>query len=121
MKLRKSRFLRTVDVGQGFSNLTSIRNELQDYIDILLGRKEPPAAVRNDVDALAECANAFLARAREIEAILYAREREGVTPKGSALYKYRTGELRTIIALFDRAYEMGSRRITMATLIQNER
>lgn len=102
--------LRAVPLGTGVPNLTSLVSELQDMTDILLGREEPP------IDAghltLMEVADAYFARASEITLLLQKAEREGQVTKGSAHYRFRTGELRTFMEMARRAAELGSRRLT---------
>jgi len=102
--------LRAVPLGTGVPNLTNLVEELQDMTDILLGREEPP------IDAghltLMEVADAYFARASEITLLLQRAEREGQVTKGSAHYRFRTGELRTFMEMARRAAELGSRRLT---------
>ena len=102
--------LRAVPLGTGVPNLTSLVSELQDMTDILLGREQPP------IDAghltLMEVADAYFARASEITLLLQKAEREGQITKGSAHYRFRTGELRTFMEMARRAAELGSRRLT---------
>jgi hypothetical protein len=100
------------DVPPGSLNLSLLRTELQDYLDVLLGREMPP--INTGVSTLAEVASVYLGRAREIEMLIYQGEMSGLYTKGGSHYKYRTGELRSFIDLVRNAYEMGSRRITVA-------
>jgi hypothetical protein len=102
--------LRAVHLGEGVPPLTTMVEELQDMTDVLLGRVKPP------IDAghltLYEVADAYYARAAEITFLLQQAEREGTITKGSAHYKFRTGELRTFLEMAKRAADLGSRRIT---------
>ncbi len=102
--------LRAVHLGEGVPPLTTMAEELQDMTDVLLGRVQPP------IDAghltLYEVADAYYARAAEITVLLQQAEREGTITKGSAHYKFRTGELRTFLEMAKRAADLGSRRIT---------
>jgi hypothetical protein len=70
---------------------------------------------------LAEAATVYYCRAQEIDALIHAGEREGVIMRGSALYKFRTGELRSFIELSKRAAELGSRRLTQEQLLHDQR
>lgn len=103
-------YLRAVPLGTGVPNLTILVAELQDMTDVLLGREQPP------IDAghltLMEVADAYFARASEITLLLQKSEREGQVTKGSAHYRFRTGELRTFMEMSRRAAELGSRRLT---------
>lgn len=107
--------LRAVPLGEGVPSITSMVEELQDMTDVLLGREQPP------IDAghltLMEVADAYFARASELTMLLQQAEREGTVTKGSAHYKFRTGELRTFLELARRASELGSRRLTEEQLL----
>ena len=107
--------LRAVPLGAGVPAISSLVAELQDMTDVLRGRDQPP------IDAghltLMEVADAYFARASEITMLLQQAEREGTITKGSAHYKFRTGELRTFMELARRASELGSRRLTEEQLL----
>jgi len=102
-------------MGSGVPTLTTLCGELQDMTDVLLGREAPP------IDAghitLMEVADAYFARASEITMLLQKAEREGTITRGSAHYKFRTGELRTFMELAKRAADLGSRRLTEEQLL----
>lgn len=102
--------LRAVPLGYGVPSLPALVEELEDMRDVLLGRKEPP--IRKGTLTLMEVADAYYARAAEITMILQQKEREGQVTKGSAHYKFRTGELRTFMEIAKHATDLGSRRIT---------
>lgn len=87
---------------------------MQDMTDILLGRTQPP--INKSVMTLMEVADAFYARASELTMMIQTGEREGIVTRGSELYKFRTGELRTFMEMAKRAADLGSRRITFAQL-----
>lgn len=88
-----------------------IHNELLEYTDVLMGRKEPP--VENNILALMEYSNAVLSRALELTMRIQEAERNGEIKKGDVYYKTRTGELRTFIDLAKASQELGSRRVTL--------
>lgn len=102
--------LRAVPMGEGAASIPAMLEELQDMTDVLLGRKKPP------IDAghitLLEVADAYFARASEMTMLLQQGEREGIVTRGSAHYKFRTGELRTFLEMAKRAADLGSRRLT---------
>jgi len=75
-----------------------------------MGRKEPP--INNGVITLFEVADAYFARAKELEQIIMRAEADGAVLRGSKTYKFRTGELRSFIELAKGAAELGSRRVT---------
>ena len=109
-KSRPTGPVRAIQVGRGIPQLPALVRELQGYTDVLLGRVDPPA--RNGVMTLMEIADAYYARASELTMLLQQAEREGVVLKGSAHYKFRTGELRTFMDMAKRAADLGSRRVT---------
>lgn len=114
-----SRRLSSVPVEYGLPDVDVLWKELQEYIDILLGRVEAPIA--SPYLALAECATAYYTRALEIDARIHAGEREGDIMKGSPFYQFRTGELRSFIELAKKCAELGSRRLTQEQLLAQER
>jgi hypothetical protein len=91
-----------------------MQKELDGYVAVLLGREESPTG--KTVDSLMEYASTVLARALEMQMLLHRAESEGIVPRGSHYYKFRTGELRAFIELAHRSAELGSRRITMAKM-----
>lgn len=88
--------------------------ELHAYTSVLLGRVTPPHD--NGVMTLMEVANAYYSRAKEMEMRIHEGERDGWVHKGGDLYRFRTGELRDFIDLSKAAQELGSRRLTAATI-----
>lgn len=103
-----------VPVGKGLPDLSRLRRELRDMVNVLMGREEPP--INAGVLTLQEVATAYYCRAKEIEMRLHKAEAEGTVMRGSAHYKFRTGELRDFIELSNRAADLGSRRVTAAQL-----
>lgn len=63
-----------------------------------------------------EVSNAYLTRALEVNSMILQAEADGVILRGSKLYKYRTGELRSFIEMAKAAQELGSRRLTARQL-----
>lgn len=101
--------LRTTRVGYMLLPVHKLRDELEGYWDVLLGRAESPIA---GVHALQEVADQFYARASEMTALIQRGEADGVFQKGSDYTKFRTGELRTFREMAARAADLGSRRLT---------
>ena len=108
-----------IEVGLGLDSVDELWEELQGYMDVMLGRTESP--INSPYLSLAEVATAYYARAQEIDARIHAAEREGAVMRGSPLYKFRTGELRSFIELSKKCAELGSRRLTQETLLQQQR
>jgi hypothetical protein len=106
--------LRAFKVGEGVPSIPDMVNELQDMTDVLLGRNDPP--VNAGYLSMMEVADAFFARASEMTILLQQAEREGRVTRGSAHYKFRTGELRTFLEMAKRAADLGSRRLTAESL-----
>lgn len=91
-------------------DIDAISRELDAYTDILLGRVDPPVDL--GVMTLMEVAEAFHARAREMEMTLLELESNGVVMKGTRPYHFRTGKLRSFIEMSKRTIDLGSRRVT---------
>lgn len=112
-----TRSIRAFHVGAGF-NIPQMSEELSNYTDVLLGRDEPP--IDAGIMTLAEVANAYYARAREMEMEILDGERVGAILKNSGAYKFRTGKLRSFIEMSRNCYELGSRRVSAAQLEHDE-
>lgn len=108
-----------IEVGLGLDSVDVLWKELQGYMDTLLGRYESP--INSPYLSMAEVATAYYARAQEIDAMIHAAEREGAVMRGSPLYKFRTGELRSFIELSKKCAELGSRRLTQEQLLHQQR
>lgn len=108
------RRLRTLPLGQGLPNLTKMRVELADMTDVLMGREEPPIWAGHLT--LMEVADGYYARASELTMKIQEAETDGRIDRGSSLYKFRTGELRTFTEMCKRASDLGSRRLTKEQL-----
>lgn len=111
--------LRDVPLKYGLPPVDDLVKELAGYTDVLLGRVSPP--IDNGVATLMEVANAYFARACELDMLIHEGEREGDIFKGSDYYKFRTGELRTFLELTKRSFELGSRLITVEQMRMSER
>jgi hypothetical protein len=107
--------LRDVPLKAGLPPLEELRDELEEYRDVLMGRKPPP--IDADYLTLMEVADAYYSRACEIQMLIMEAEREGGAFKGSSYYKFRTGELRTFLEMTKRAADLGSRRLTQAKML----
>src|ERR1019366_1408346 len=74
------------------SDLHDIEVELEGYWDFLLGRE--PLPIENGVLSLMESAVAIHTRVQELTAMIQLGEYHGTIPKGSNMYRLRTGPLR---------------------------
>lgn len=68
-----------------------------------------------------EVATAYHARGQEIDMIIHRGERNSSILKSSPYYKFRTGELRAFLELTKKCAELGSRRLTQETLLQQQK
>jgi len=101
--------LRAFNVGTGLPSPEAITLELGDMRDVLMGREDPPVG---GTLALMEVADAYFARACELEQIILAGQREGFIAKTSPYNQIRTQEIRSFKELAKSAAELGSRRVT---------
>ncbi len=106
--------IRQLRLNQGLPTLGEMRSEIDQYVAVLLGHEEPP--IENGVMTLLEYANAVYSRAAELTLLIQRAEADGVVPKNSKMYRFRTGELRTFIEIATKAVDLGSRRITAAQM-----
>lgn len=93
---------------RGLPSLPSVLKEMDSYVGILMGDEDPPWD--NGILTLQEVGFAYYARACEIEGLIYRGEREGSITSKSEWYRFRTGELRSYLSLFKRAFELGKSR-----------
>lgn len=111
------RSLRKFHLNEGLPGLPVLEAELQDMWDVLLGRVEPPYW-NGGIITLMEVADAYFARASEITALIQEAERKtGIT---TAYKKFRTGALRTFMEVAKRSADLGSRRITVEQMLQEQ-
>lgn len=109
--------VRDITVGSGLPPVEELADELEGYMDVLMGRVMPEQDFGHLT--LMEYADIFYARACEIQFSIQRLEREGGVFKGHSYYRFRTGELRAFQELTKRAAELGSRRLTQARLIHD--
>lgn len=93
-------------------------DELMGYCNVLLGREAPP--VDYGAWTLMELAEAYHARASEMEMVIFQAEQQGKVAKGSTAYRFRTSQLRTFLEMTRRMMDMGSRRITAVQMLMDE-
>jgi len=103
-------------VGRNLPDVEDLSDELKEYVDIILGREPAPIETVGYL-ALGELATAYYSRGKEIEMLIHEAERKGVVVRGSQLYQFRTGELRSFLEMAKRAAELGSRRLTQEQLL----
>lgn len=108
-----------IQIESGLPHVSQLSDELKHMADVILGRMDSP--LESPYLALAEVATAYYCRAQEIDMLIHEQERKGNVEKGSALYLFRTGEVRAFIELSKRAAELGSRRLTQEQLLEQQR
>lgn len=106
--------LRQFELHRGIPNLPVLQSEVQDMMDVLLGRVDPP--INNGVLTLMEVADAYFARGSEIAMMILRGQREGTIPRGGSYAKFRTGELRHFLDVCKGSRDLGSRRVTVKQL-----
>ena len=111
--------LTDVPLGLGLPGVEELQDELLGYTDVLLGREVPP--VDSPYLSLMEIASAYHARALEIEMLIHNEEQHRRVVRGSPHYKFRTGQLRSFIEMSKRLADLGSRRLTQETLLNDQR
>lgn len=94
----------------GLKEVEAMSAELHEYLDVL--REHTDSPVDEGVMTLMEVAGAYYARAVEMKLRIQQLERLGKASRGSQLYKFRNGELRTFIELCEKSMTLGSRRLT---------
>lgn len=109
--------LRSFKIGEGLPTPHEISAELEEMRDVLMGRK--PSPVRG-ILALMEVADAYFARACELEQLILEAVREGHITKSSAYQQIRTQEIRSFKELAKSAAELGSRRVTVEQMLQEK-
>ena len=110
----QSHSVRKFRVNHGIPTVGEMRDEIDEYTQVLLGHEESP--IQNGVLTLMEYANAVYSRAMELTMYLQRAEADGVVLKGTKPYRFRTGELRTFCEMAAKAIELGSRRVSVAQL-----
>jgi len=108
-----------VTVPSGINDLETIRTEIKNYIDVLLHRE--PLPVNVGVNSLYEVAVAYYSRGKEIELNIKEMENKGHINRNSPLSKFRTGELAAFLDMAKEQCRLGSRRITVASMILQEK
>ena len=110
--------LRPVTVLAGLGTPDELHEELQDYLDKLIGRARVDSLNYHNSLALMEIADAFYTRALEIKMLIHKAEREGKVRNGRGskdpYYLFRTGELDSFLEACKRSVETGSRRLSAA-------
>jgi hypothetical protein len=116
---RFSKTFLEVQVASGIPHVDKLAQELEDMRNVLFGRVE--VDYDSDYLGLMEVSTAYFCRGQEIDELIHKAERDGTVVRGSALYKFRTGELRSFLELTKMAANLGSRRLTQEQLLHNMR
>lgn len=112
--------LRHFGISVGVPSVEALRLEIDEMMDVLMGRVDPPVPPEN-VGSMLEVANAYYSRGMEISALIQRQEASGIVLKNSEMYKFRTGELRTFNEIAKGAVDLGSRRVTIAAMEADHR
>lgn len=113
---RFTRRLTDVEVLEGLPSVEELHDELLAYANVILGRADPPTEMDSMLD-LMEIASAYYARAKEIDMLIHWEEQNRRVIRGSAYYKFRTGQLRSFIEMAKMMADLGSRRLSAERLL----
>lgn len=120
-KAEQSR-IRYFKLGSGMTDPQDIRDELEDMRAVLLGHVESP--IESGIMTLMEVAEAYFSRACDIEQQILRAQEEGRIVGGNTktnlYHTLRTQELRSFKEMAKSAAELGSRRITAASLLAQQ-
>lgn len=116
-----SRRLTDVEVLEGLPSVEDLHDELLGYTNVILGRADPPLEVDGLYLDLMEVAAAYYARAKEIDMLIHWEEQNRRVVRGSAYYRFRTGQLRSFLEMAKMMADLGSRRLTMERLLSDQR
>lgn len=108
-----------VPLPDGLPTYDEILQELHGYVDVLKGHADSP--VLSPYLSLLEVATAYLARAYEIEMLIYEGEISTAIQRGDPLYRLRTGLLASFINMARKLTDLGSRRLTQESLLSQQR
>lgn len=114
-----SQTLNDVPLGAGMLSVEAVKGELLGYTDVILGRV--PSPITSPYLGLMECATAYYARGKEIEATIHEMERNGTILKSSDWSRFRTGMLRSFLESMKLCAQSGSRRLTQEALLHDMR
>jgi hypothetical protein len=118
-KMIEVQFDKVEHTGQTMDMVRNFERELENYTDVIFGRKESP--VNEGISTMYEVAVAYYARAKEIE--MFCKKLESGIDVGKTrhpIYKFRTGQLNVFIELVKELSKLGSRRITVAQMMLAE-
>lgn len=117
---RSTKPLRSFSTEYGLPSVEKLADEIEEMMSVLKGDVDPP--IQMGVITMMEVADAYHARAADINMKILRLQREGVIKSGDQLYRFRTGELRQFIDVASKATALGSRRLTYAqVLLDSER
>ena len=115
------RRLTDVETVEGLPPVEELHDELIGYANVILGRADPPLELNGFYLDLMEVASAYYARAKEIDMLIHWEEQNRRVIRGSAYYKFRTGQLRSFIEMAKMMADLGSRRLSQERLLSEQR
>jgi hypothetical protein len=118
---RFAKRLTDVETLEGLPSVEELHEELLGYTSVILGRADPPLEVDGFYLDLMEVAAAYYARAKEIDMLIHWEEQNRRVIRGSAYYKFRTGQLRSFIEMAKMMADLGSRRLSQERLLTEQR
>jgi hypothetical protein len=118
---RFSHRLTDVETIEGLPDIEELQDELLGYVNIILGRADPPLQLDGFYLDLMEVAAVYYARAKEIDMLIHWEEQNRRVIRGSPYYRFRTGQLRSFIDMSKMMADLGSRRLTQERLLNEQR
>ena len=113
--------LTDVETIEGLPPVEELQEELTGYLNVLMGRSDPPLQLDGFYLDLMEVAAVYYARAKEIDMLIHWEEQNRRVIRGSAYYKFRTGQLRSFMEAAKMMADLGSRRLTQERLLNEQR
>jgi hypothetical protein len=108
-----------VKLAYGLPDMADLEAEIDGMVAVLLGHE--PSPINSPYLSMMEVATAYHARGQELDMMIHRGERNNDINKANPYYKFRTGELRAFLELSKRCADLGSRRLTQETLLQQQR
>jgi len=113
--------LTDVETIEGLPSIEELMDELTGYLNVMMGRADPPLQLDGFYLDLMEVAAVYYARAKEIDMLIHWEEQNRRVIRGSPYYRFRTGQLRSFMESAKMMADLGSRRLTQERLLSEQR
>ena len=91
--------LTDVETIEGLPSIEELMDELTGYLNVMMGRADPPLQLDGFYLDLMEVAAVYYARAKEIDMLIHWEEQNRRVIRGSPYYRFRTGQLRSFMEM----------------------